>query len=367
MSVLFEKIKINQLELENRFVRSATWEGMAGNEGEVTENLIKLNAKLAENNIGLIISGHAYVTPQGKAGSGQLGAYSDSLVSGLAELTGAIHAKGGKIFLQLAHAGGFADSSFTGTTPLGPSVITGKNGPICREMTEYDIKNVTNAMKNAAIRAEKAGFDGIQIHSAHGYLLSQFLSPFFNKRKDQYGGDLNGRSRLLMEIADAIRNSVPNNFPVCVKINAQDFTTPEFSVNDMVKTACMLEKKGINAIEISGGITINPPDTSPVRKGALKTRNDEVYYMDAVSKLKDKINIPVMIVGGIRSFEVAENLVQSEFADLISFSRPLICEPDLIKRWKNKDTKKAACISCNKCFIPAMSGKGLYCLVKNKS
>ncbi len=233
-------------------------------------------------------------------------------------------------------------------------------------MTKYDIENLISAMKNAAILAEKTGFDGVQIHSAHGYLLSQFLSPLFNKRKDEYGGDIKGRSKLLLETAEAIRNNVSADFPVTIKINAQDFTNPEFSIKDMVKTACMLEDKKIDAIEISGGITINPPETSPVRKGNLNTQQKEVYYMDAVSELKGKINIPIILVGGIRSFEVAENLVQNGFADFISLSRPLICEPDLIKQWKNGNRKKASCISCNKCFIPAMSGKGLYCPVKEK-
>ncbi len=366
MSVLFEKTKINGLDIKNRFVRSATWEGMATRAGEVTDGLIGLNANLAKNHVGLIISGHAYVLRQGQATPWQLGVYNDKLLGGLERLADAVHKNKGKIFLQIAHAGGFANSTLTGKVPLGPSIIMGNEGPICRKMTKDDIKKVVEAMKDGAIRAKKSGFDGVQIHSAHGYLLSQFLSPCFNKREDEYGGDIKGRARLLLEVVRAVRDEVGNNFPVTVKINSEDFTDPGFSAREMVDVVFMLENAGIDAVEISGGVTVNPPDTSPVRKGLLKTPEDEVYYMEAALKLKNKVKIPVMLVGGIRSFEVAQSLVDNKLADFISLSRPLIREPDLIKRWMEGEKEKAACLSCNKCFVPARSGKGLYCMVEEK-
>ena len=182
MSRLFESTEINGMKLSNRFVRSATWEGMAGDDGSVTPALVDLIAHLAEGGVGLIISSHAYIKPEGQAGRKQLGAYQEALVPGLRQLTRAVHEQGGRIVLQLAHAGGFANSKLTGQIPLAPSAVEGFSKITPKEMTAEDIREVTEAFGLAAQRAKAAGFDGVQIHAAHGYLLSQFLSPLYNKR-----------------------------------------------------------------------------------------------------------------------------------------------------------------------------------------
>jgi len=360
MSKLFETTSINNINLKNRFIRSATWEGMADKEGFCTPQLIKMMENLAKGDIGLIITGHSYVSKEGQATPWQLGAYSRELLHGLNQMTDAVHKADGKIILQLAHAGCYAAVNLTGEEAIGPSVISDKKGEICREMTKDDIQRLIDDFVKGAELAHKSGFDGIQIHAAHGYLLSQFLSPLYNKRKDQYGGNIESRSRIITEIIQAIRNSVGDKFPVLIKINSEDFIEGGFTQDDMLKLSESLEKAGIDAIELSGGM-LNARKYNPVRAGA-NSEDKEVFYKDAAKKYKEKIHVPLILVGGIRSFHVAEKLVNNGITDYISMSRPFIREPHLIKRWKSGDISKASCISDNKCFKPAMEGKGICCV-----
>jgi 2,4-dienoyl-CoA reductase-like NADH-dependent reductase (Old Yellow Enzyme family) len=171
MSKLFESTEINGMKLSNRFVRSATWEGMAGEDGSVTPALVDLMARLTEGGVGLIISSHAFIKPEGQAGPRQLGVYQDGLVDGLKRMTRAVHEGGARMVLQLAHAGIFADSKLTGLPPLAPSAVEGFSKIPPKEMTPDDIRELTKAYGQAARRAKEAGFDGVQIHAAHGYLF----------------------------------------------------------------------------------------------------------------------------------------------------------------------------------------------------
>ncbi len=365
MSRLFEETRIKSLTLPNRFVRSATWEGMANEDGACTRPLIECMEQLANGGVGLIITGHAYVSAEGQAGRRQLGVYSDDLVAGLTEMTTAVHKAGGRIVLQLAHAGCVANRELSGQEALGPSALETDKGPVGREMTGEEIRRVVDAFGDGAVRAEKAGFDGVQIHAAHGYLLSQFLSPFFNKRIDAYGGSLENRRRMVLEVLQRIKGRVGADFPVMIKMNAQDFVDGGLSADEALKVAAVLSESGIDAIEMSGGTAFSGKLT-PVRPGKLESQDDEVFYRQEAAKYKKKVTAPLILVGGIRSFAVAERLVEDETVDYISMSRPLIREPDLINRWKAGDLRKAACISDNGCFRPAVAGKGIYCVVEEK-
>ena len=200
MSKLFETGEINGMRLANRFVRSATWEGMAADDGACTPKLIDLMVNLAQGGVGLIISSHTYVSPEGQASPWQIGVYDDKLIPGLEAMAAAVHENGGKIVMQLAHAGYFANAKLTRQTPMAPSNAEGFAKGERQEMSADDIHGVVKAYGAAAQRAQTAGFDGVQIHSAHGYLLSQFLSPAFNHRKDEYGGDIQNRARALVEV-----------------------------------------------------------------------------------------------------------------------------------------------------------------------
>jgi 2,4-dienoyl-CoA reductase-like NADH-dependent reductase (Old Yellow Enzyme family) len=364
MSKLFESSEINGMKLANRFVRSATWEGMAADDGACTPKLIELMAGLARGGVGLIISGHTYVSPEGQAGPWQLGVYKDELVSGLTEMAQAVHANGGKIVLQLAHAGYFANAKLTGQTPLAPSNVEGfAKGPR-HEMNTDDIKGIVKAYGAAAGRAQTAGFDGVQIHSAHGYLLSQFLSPAFNQRQDEYGGDIRNRARALIEVLQEIRQTVGKAYPVLAKMNCQDFFENGLPPEDSRQAGKMLVENGIDAIELSGGVLIGGK-MSPSRMG-IKSEEKEAYFQNEARAFKAEVNVPLILVGGNRSFQVAERMVNDGVADYISLCRPLIREPGLINRWKSGDLSKAACVSDNMCFEPARKGEGIYCLTEER-
>jgi 2,4-dienoyl-CoA reductase-like NADH-dependent reductase (Old Yellow Enzyme family) len=357
---LFDSTEINGLELRNRFVRSATWEGMANDDGSSTEGLADRMVELAEGEVGLIISGHAYVSKQGQAGPWQLGIYSDELNKSLGEMTSVVHAVGGRICLQLAHAGFRAPSELTLTEAIGPSNRKADPGPACREMSKKDIDSVVESFAAAAGRAQSCGFDGVQIHAAHGYLLSQFLSPAYNHRKDDYGGPLENRARVVLEVLAAIRSEVGPQFPVMIKLNSEDFLQKGLTVDEMLELGPWLQRQGIDAIELSGG-TGDSGKFVPVRLGKIGSEEKEAYYRNASRQLKEKVDIPVILVGGIRSYNAAEYLLKEEFADYFALSRPLIREPNLIQRWKAGDRRKAECLSDNLCFKPIRSGQGMYC------
>jgi 2,4-dienoyl-CoA reductase-like NADH-dependent reductase (Old Yellow Enzyme family) len=364
MGVLFEPSIIGGMEVGNRFVRSATWEGMAEEDGTCPRRLIELVGRVAQGGVGLIIASHAYVRRDGQAGPGQVGVYQDALIEGLGKMAGAARDHGSRIVLQLAHAGQYADTGRTGHPGLTPSRIRAVSKEPSREMEAGDIQEIVDAFGEAASRAKKSGFDGVQIHAAHGYLLSEFLSPFYNRRKDGYGGSVKNRARLLLEVVARIRAAVGETFPILLKMNCQDFMEGGLALSDSLETGLMLQEKGIAAIEISGGT----PRSG--RRGAVRMRinseEKEAYFRQEAKAFKERLRIPIILVGGIRTVQLAERLVTEGYADYISMSRPLIREPDLIKRWETGDGKKAACISCNRCFKPAGTGEGIYCVVERK-
>jgi len=363
MSKMFERTEINGMALENRFVRSATWEGMAATDGAVTQKLVATMADLARGGVGLIISSHSYVRPEGQAGPWQLGVYKDELVPGLKEMTAAVHDNGGKIVMQLSHAGIFASSKLTGQVPLVVSDHEEPGKKPCRQLTGQDIREIVAAFADGARRAKAAGFDGVEMHSAHGYLLSQFLSPVFNRRQDEYGGDIQNRSRIHIEVYQAIREAVGENYPVLIKLNCRDFVENGLSLEDSLQVGRMLADAGLDAIELSGGL-LTGGKLSPSRPG-IKSEEEEAYFREEAGYFKNAINIPLILVGGMRSYQMAERLVENGSADYISLSRPLIRQPELINRWKSGDLCRAECESDNRCFRTGMTGSGIYCEIKN--
>ena len=360
--IMFETTEINGMTLANRFVRSATWEGMAGDDGSMTSRLSALMAELAQGGVGLIISSHAYISREGQAGLKQLGIFDDALVPGLKEMTTAVHDNGGKIVAQLAHAGLHAAVKLTSQPSLAPSQVEGLSKIPPKAMGEDDIQRVVSAFAAAAARARQAGFDGVQIHAAHGYLLSQFLSPVYNQRADAFGGDIENRAKVPLMVLQAIRERVGNDFPVLVKLNCGDFMDRGLTTQDAVSVGGMMSQSGIDAIEVSGGLFINSK-MSPSRMG-INAAEKEAYFQAEAGKFKEKVDVPLILVGGNRSLGVAERIVSDGTADYISMSRPLIREPDLINRWKSGDHGKAKCLSDNKCFGPARAGKGISCVMK---
>ena len=363
-SPLFESSTINSMHLSNRFVRSATWEGMATGEGRVTPKLIETMVALAKGGVGLIITGHAYVSKVGQASPWQLGIYDDSLIDGLKSMTDAVHAAGGKIVAQLAHAGHFALEKAIGTPPVVASNFEGLAQTPRTELSMADIHGLKTKYVEAAQRARAAGFDGIQLHSAHGYLFSQFLSPWFNRRTDDYGGTIDNRVRIHVEAIRAIRQVVGEGYPILVKMNCEDFSDGGLTVAESVQAAGQMIAAGLDAIELSGGL-LTGGKLSPSRPNINK-KEKEAYFKDAAQAFKRSLDVPLILVGGIRSPDVAERLQDAGVADYFSLSRPLIREPALINRWQSGDRTPARCLSDNLCFRPGMTGKGIYCVTEER-
>jgi len=360
----FERAKLGNLTLANRFVRSATAEGMATSAGFCSRTLTASMTALAEGGAGLIITGHTAVSPEGRAGGRQLCLWHEDHLAALSDMTGSVHDAGGTIVMQISHAGIFAGTAVTGEASIGPMIRKKDDGSCCREMSRLDIRNVTEAFGRAAKLARQAGFDGVQIHAAHGYLLSSFLSPHYNRRRDEYGGTTENRARFLLEVSRTVLQSAGPNFPVLVKMNVNDYLPGGSSAEDMLKTAVWLEKVGITAIELSGG-TLESGKLAPARPGKINP-GEEGYYREDARYFREKIRLPLLLVGGFRTLSAAQSVLNEGLCDFIAMSRPLICEPDLIARWQRGDIKPSLCISDNLCYQPVRAGKGLYCLTRVK-
>lgn len=365
MKTLFDEVKLGKIVIKNRFVRSATWEGMCDEDGVPTEKLLSLYEELVKGGVGLVITGYAYVRKEGKGNPYQLGLYDDSLLPSLKDLVNTVHSLGGKIVTQIVHAGGQGKKSVSGMKTIAPSAVSFPSyDDIPEEMTKRDIEDVIEAFGEAAVLAMESGFDGVQLHGAHGFLISQFLSPLTNKREDEYGGSLENRSRFLMEVYRAVRAGVGEDYPVLIKMNADDFIPGGFSFGDLLKVAKMLEDEGIDGLEVSGG-TAASGEKTPARIGVVNPEQ-EAYHREYSSILKSQVSFPIILVGGLRSPELLEEVLSSGDADLFSMSRPFIREPGLINRWASGDLKKAKCISCNGCFLPGMQEGGIYCIVEKR-
>jgi 2,4-dienoyl-CoA reductase-like NADH-dependent reductase (Old Yellow Enzyme family) len=360
MSKLFETSNINEMQLSNRFVRSATWEGMAAEDGSCTPDFKALYTELAKGGVGLIITSHTFVRPDGKGSPRQLGLHKDELIPGLQDLTRAIHQHGSRVAVELSHAGILTSEQLTGEAPMVVSAVEDFSRGPGRELTVEDIQQLAVAFAGAAGRAKEAGFDAIQIHAAHGFLMSQFLSPAFNKRNDDYGGRIENRARALLEVLEKIRSSVGRDFPVLVKLNSEDFIDGGLTLEDSVRVGQMLQEEGIDAIEISGGTIV----TGDHCQTDIDSQEKEAYWREAAKVFKEKLQVPLILVGGVRSFKVAEQLVDQGYADYISMSRPFIREPGLVKRWASGNLGKATCLSDNLCRGPLLKGEGIYCVME---
>jgi 2,4-dienoyl-CoA reductase-like NADH-dependent reductase (Old Yellow Enzyme family) len=361
---LFETTEIKGMQLANRFVRSATWEGMAAEDGACTPRLVEVYRRLAQGQVGLIITSHAYVKKDGQAGRFQLGIHEDHLKDGLRRIVETVHRAKGKVVVQLAHAGLFANSELSGMSPFLVSPVEQFPVPSGKTLTKKDIREIANSFAQAARRAKDVGFDGIQLHAAHGYLMSQFLSPVFNKRNDSYGGTVENRARALIETLEEVRAAVGKDYLVLIKLNSQDYLEDGLTLSDSVKVGAMLQENGIDAIEVSGGTPL-PGNPGPSKPG-IKSEEREAYFRIASKAFKDALDVPIILVGGIRTPDLAEKLLAQGVADYFSMSRPLIREPDLVKRWASGDRSKARCISDNQCFGPGRAGEGVYCVTEKK-
>jgi 2,4-dienoyl-CoA reductase-like NADH-dependent reductase (Old Yellow Enzyme family) len=366
---LFDTTSIKGMTLNNRFVRSGTQSFMCADDGVVTPKETDLMRNVAKGGVGLLVTGYAYVLKDGQAALRQLGIYSDAMLPGLTQMVSAVHEAGGKVAVQIVHGGAHSVKEATGVEPMGPSAIPpveGKMGGFtgCRAMTQNDIDTAVEGFRQAAVRAKKAGFDAIQLHGAHGYLFSQFLSPFYNKRTDRYGGSVENRARIVIEAYEKVRKEVGDDYPVMIKMNATDFLDDAgISRDEAVQAASIYSEAGINAIELSGGTGWGLSVLGDLNRTAFRTVRDEGgYYRDIAKILKQKVRAPIILTGGLRSYDVAEQIVRDGIADYIGLCRPLIRESGLVNRWKSGNTSRSGCVSDNGCVFAALGGKDLECV-----
>ncbi len=365
MTALFEESSIGSMRLRNRLVRSATAEGLASDAGQATDALVDFCTRLARGGVGLVILGYSYVAPNGKSAPRQLGIDHDGLILGLRRLVRACHNGGTKVAAQLVHAGAQTTPDVIGgEDPIAPSAVedrTYHSHP--REMTEEDIQTVIGQFGAAARRAKDAGFDAVQLHAAHGYLLSQFLSPFSNRRKDSYGESVENRIRFTTDVYRKVRQAVGPEYPVLVKINAQDYVDGGSTLEDSIPQAKALSDMGIDAIEVSGGTGAS--GTQSPSRVRINHPGREAYALDDAREIRSVVKCPLILVGGVRSMDRILEIMDEDVVDFFAMARPLIREPDLPNNWRTGIRSNASCISCNRCFKTLTEG-GLYCAQKKK-
>lgn len=353
-ALLFEPVEINGLRLKNRFVRSATAEAMATPHGRPTPQLKNMYCDLAEGEVGLIITSGAAIEawanlPETMGLRSGLAMHDDSYIAAWPEIIEAVHARGAKIAMQYGYLGRQDIPQLRGSEPLAPSAVPIQDtGVTPKAMTQADIMDVVEKFAQACHRIREAGFDAAQIHGAHGNLVTNFMSPFTNRRNDEYGGSLENRARFIKDVLKRSRDMVGPDFPIMIKLSFSDFVEGGLTAEEAVQMAAVMADAGMDCIEVSGGTLSETPDRIAVKN--IKREDQEAYFLPMAKALKDKVDIPVMLVGGLRTPSVIEKTVQDGATDLVSLCRPLIREPGLVARWKSGDLEKAACVSCNQCY-----------------
>jgi 2,4-dienoyl-CoA reductase-like NADH-dependent reductase (Old Yellow Enzyme family) len=320
MSRLLDPLKVGSLYLKNRIVMPPMGTGYADTTGEVTEKLLKHYVDRSRD-LGLLIVEHSYVAPQGRGGTNQLGIYSNDMIPGLTRLVEAVHEKGTPIAIQLNHGGGMSNSEVTGSQPVAPSPVVhphrGVETP--RQMSDDDIEGVIGSFRDAARRAYEAGFDAVEVHGAHGYLLGQFHSPITNKRQDEYGGSLENRVRLSRSIVVEIKQDLGANYPVFYRIGVEDAAlySGGFVLQDGVEAARMIVEAGVDIIDVSGGLGGGRPEGL----------DGPGFFVPHAAAVKGVVGVPVIGVGGIQTAEEANRIIRSGRVDLVAVGRAYLSEP----------------------------------------
>jgi len=351
---MFTPTKVKSVEIRNRIARSATYEGLGNHKGEPTTKHRELYSKLAEGQVGLLFTSATVVErfriefPEDADIPYPTFIDRDELAELWKPIVADVHARGAKIAMQIVHPGRqTAPLLLGGEPPIGPSAVEEKFfGAMPREMTVSEIKDMIEKFAQAVRRGKLAGFDAVQLHGGHGYLISSFTSPYTNRRADEYGGDTARRARFIADIVRRARELVGEDYPIMIKMNCDDFVPGGLTKEEAARVARLIENAGIDCIEITAGMYESRDQTS--RKGITK-KEKEAYLRPYAEALRKAVSIPLILVGGMRSPSVIEKILSDGVADMVSLCRPFIREPQLVRRWKEGDLSKATCISCNQC------------------
>lgn len=348
---LFDEIRIGRLKLKSRLIRGALMQRFVGKEGVVTAEEADDLEAVAKGGAAMIVTGMMAVDAHSSALTEMIRVDSDSFHDSYQAVVRRVHQAGALLVAQLCHCGAKAVAAQDGIV-LAPSAI--KLGETeAREMTRSEIEAVVQAFAEAAAKCQACGCDGVELHAAHGYLLSEFLSPYFNHRTDEYGGNLENRARLLLNVLAAIRAKVGKEYPVLVKINGADYTEPGFTNEECVSICRMLEKAGCTAVEISGGASVSRESTA-TRPG-IRLDKQGTYLAEAKA-VAEAVSMPVISICGYRDPEYMEKALSETGITAFSLSRPIVREPGVPLRWQSGDRRPSDCLSCNRCFTAEHRG-----------
>lgn len=378
MMKIFEPIEIGTITLKHRLFRSSAWLAAASPTGDVTDTLIARYVEFAEGGCALISTGFSYVSPAGAMLPAMIGVENDARVDGLKRFTNAVHAADSdvKLFCQIVHTGiwrlPFVRTTYADTFAADETadlfVQMGGTGETCPAATEDQIREVIGKWAAAATRCKEAGFDGVELHFAHGFGPGGWLSPLWNHRTDQWGGSPENRSRYGVEVVKAVRQAV-GDWPVTARINSEDGVEGGITHDDMVFFARQIVEAGIDGLVVSGGSPAGGDKMGPARlaKAGKEGKNGEGYFAEAAAKVRAAVGgegegkVPVIGLGGWRTPAIMEKHVEST-CDAFAIGRPLIQDADIINKWMNDSGYLTGCISCNKC----MQGQGIVVCRKDE-
>ncbi len=350
------------MTLKNRFMRSATWENMATEDGHMTDKLYDIYEELAKGEVGLIVTGYANIVEEEKPNAGMMGMYNDSFIEEYKKLTELVHLNDSKIVMQLAYGGTKTTYNVGERVIFAPSDVCERGTQTQgKAMTKDEIDYIVDAFAKASLRAKESGFDGVEIHAAHTYLINQFLSPYYNRREDEYGGSLDNRMRFLLEIYAEIRKQVGNDYPILVKLTASEFFEGGLTFDETRIICKKLEEIGVDGIIISGNIHGNA-STLVGESFDGYTLQEEGYFHEYGNVISQDVNVPVITVGGLNDINAIEKIAEETNIQYFALSRPLLAEPQLIKRWKEGNRAEVDCERCSKC----RTKRGNFCVVYKK-
>lgn len=345
MQKITEPIQLAHLACRNRVIRSAVHSFLGTPDGQMTEAEYQMYEMLAAHDVGTIITGHCCVAPTGRANPEQINIFSDAMIPQFAKAAELVHQQDTRFIVQINHAGPRAidceDLADVVARPL-------KKNREARMLTGEEIRTIEEAFIAAAVRVQQSGADGVQLHAAHSYLLSRFIDPLFNTRTDLYGGSVENRFRMTEEIILGIQQACGPDFPIFLKINSDTKGDDAAYGKDILWILERCKSLGIELVELSGADFINQP------------RESTLYYLARIKQLRQAVDIPMSLVGGVRSLQDMETVLASGL-DMVSLGRALIAEPDFVTR-SLAGAEKSICVSCSRCFVMPHMHPGVRCV-----
>lgn len=377
-SSVFTPAKLGPITLKNRVIKAATFEGVT-RDGQVSQGLIDYHLAPALGGVAMTTVAYLAVSPEGRTDSGCL-VIDDERAEQLRALTTAIHTAGAKVAAQIGHAGPVANPASNRASALSPSGLKTPSRTPTQAITTEQITRITKDYAMAALRVADAGFDSVEIHLGHNYLLSSFLSPKLNRRSDSYGGSLENRARFALEVVDGVRNAVDDRLAVTAKINMEDGVKGGFCAPESIVFAQMLEQSGnLDALELTGGSSLANPmwlfrGNAPRKEFAQHLPRamrmgfklvgwkmmpsypfSEAYFLPLARQFREALSMPLILLGGINKLETAEAAIAEGF-DFVAMGRALLREPDLVNRMEAGETAEGLCIHCNRCMPTIYTG-----------